>query len=235
MHLYLARHGETAWNIDQRVQGWEDSPLTEKGLRQAKALADRLERVPLVAVYSSDLGRANHTARIVAQRHNLDVQVRNSFREMSWGEWEGLTWRQMQAKNPELWDAFVEKGRQELGGGETDWESFTHIPGGETIAQTAARFYAGLDEIIARHTAETDCVLVVGHGGTLRLAFTHALNLRPVAHRYFHLDNTGLSCIDHAPKGHARIRFVNDTGHYQEEAPEKGEVTERTPQSEAGL
>lgn len=225
MHLYLARHGETAWNIEQRVQGWEDSPLTEIGIRQAEALADRLAHVPLVAVYSSDLGRAKHTAQIVATRHNLVVQAMPAFREMSWGEWEGLTWQQMQARNPDLWDSFVKKGRDEQAEGETDWEATTHIPGGETMAQTAQRIYSGLEQIIARHTGEKDCVLVVGHGGSLRMAFTHALNLRPVAHRRFHLDNTGLSCIDHVPGGHARIRFANDTGHWQEEAPEKGEVT----------
>jgi alpha-ribazole phosphatase len=225
MHLYLARHGETLWNIEKRVQGWENSPLTETGIRQAEALADRLARVPLVAVYSSDLGRANHTARIVAQRHNLEVHATPAFREMSWGEWEGLTWQQMQAQDPDRWAAFVQKGQDELAEGETDWEATTHIPGGETIAETARRMYAGLNEIIARHPNETDCVLVVGHGGSLRLAFTHALKLRAVAHRRFHLDNTGLSCIDHIPGGHARIRFANDTGHWQEEAPEKGEVT----------
>lgn len=219
MHLYLARHGETVWNIEARVQGWGDSPLTEKGIRQAQALADRLADIPLVAVYSSDLGRAIHTAEIVARRHGLSVQPLPAFREMSWGEWEGMTSEEMQESAPDTWAAFVQKGRDELAGGDNDWEATTPIPGGETIADSAKRFYAGLDQVIAAHPGADDCALVVSHGGALRLAFTHALKLRPVMHRRFHLDNTGLSCIDHAPGGWPRIRFINDTGHWREVAP----------------
>ncbi|HEX5322657.1 MAG TPA: histidine phosphatase family protein [Capsulimonadaceae bacterium] len=223
MHLYLARHGETVWNIERRIQGWGDSPLTQIGLRQAEALADRLSHVPLNAVYASDLGRARQTAEIVARRHSLTITALPAFREMSWGEWEGMTSEEMQSSYPDQWAAFVKKGRDELHEGETDWESTTHIPGGETIAQTARRFYAGLEEIVARHTAEKYCVLIVGHGGSLRLAITHALRLRPVAHRRFYLDNTGLSRIDYGIGMPPRIHFINDTVHWQEEAPDNGQ------------
>lgn len=219
MHLYLARHGETVWNIEARVQGWGDSPLTETGIRQAEALADRLADIPLVAVYSSDLGRAASTAEIVAKRHGLKVETMPAFREMSWGDWEGLTWQQMEAGWPDTWKAFVKKGREELTSDEEEWETTTHIPGGETMAETAKRVYAGIDEIIARHPGAGDCALIVGHGGSLRMAFTHALSLRPRVHRRFHLDNTGLSCIDYPAGGVPRIRFTNDTGHWREVAP----------------
>lgn len=219
MHLYLARHGETQWNVEARVQGWGDSPLTATGIRQAEALADRMAQIPLTAVYSSDLGRAEHTARIVARPHGLEPCRMPAFREMSWGKWEGLTSPEMQAGWPDLWKAFVQKGRDELADPGRDWESTTHIPGGETMAETAKRFYAGLEEIVARHSGVGECVLLVGHGGSLRLAFTHALQLRPVAHRRFYLDNTGLSRIDYPPDNPPRIRFVNDTGHWREVEP----------------
>ena len=219
MHLYLARHGETEWNIEARVQGWGDSPLTATGTRQAEALADRMAEIKLTAVYSSDLGRAVHTARIVAKPHGLEPCEMSAFREMSWGDWEGLTWQQMETGWPDQWKAFVQKGRDELADPSHDWESTTHIPGGETIAQTAKRFYEGLDKVVARHTGADDCVLIVSHGGSLRLAFTHALALTATAHRRFHLDNSGLSRIDYPGDSPPRIRFINDTGHWREVEP----------------
>lgn len=221
MHLYLARHGETVWNIEARVQGWADSPLTPTGVRQAEALADRMADIQLTAVYSSDLGRAAHTARIVAKPHGLEPCQMPAFREMAWGDWEGLTSQQMEAGWPDQWKAFVQKGRDELANPSEDWESTTHIPGGETMAQTAKRFYQGLDKIAARHTGANECVLIVGHGGSLRLAFTHALALGVTAHRRFHLDNTGLSRIDYPADSPPRIRFLNDTGHWREVEPPK--------------
>src|SRR5262252_2144935 len=91
LRLLLLRHGETAWNRERRYQGWTDTPLSTAGLQQAEAAARELKEHPLVAVYSSPLQRARETAAIIASVHGLDVVTDPAFKELGFGEWEGLT------------------------------------------------------------------------------------------------------------------------------------------------
>ena len=94
--LLLARHGETDWNRDHRWQGHSDPPLNETGRRQAAALAAQL--TDLDAIYSSDTERAHETAGIVAERLDLPVTTDERLREVSFGDWEGLTRAEIDAR-----------------------------------------------------------------------------------------------------------------------------------------
>ena len=89
--LLLARHGETDWNREFRIQGSSDIQLNELGRQQAQFLAQELTDVDLDAIYSSDLSRAQATAAAVAATHGLEVQLDPRLRERSFGSWEGLT------------------------------------------------------------------------------------------------------------------------------------------------
>ena len=89
--LLLARHGETDWNRQLRIQGSSDIELNDLGRRQAQALAQDLTDVELDAIYSSDLARARQTAEPVAATHGLEVRFDPRLRERSFGSWEGLT------------------------------------------------------------------------------------------------------------------------------------------------
>ena len=89
--LLLARHGETDWNRELRIQGSSDIGLNDLGRAQAHALAQELEHVELDAIYSSDLSRAQATAAAVAASHGLEVRLDARLRERSFGSWEGLT------------------------------------------------------------------------------------------------------------------------------------------------
>src|ERR1700722_88018 len=84
MQLLIARHAETHWNVEHRIQGWSDSKLTEAGTCQAKALAERLKNKRITAIYSSDSGRAITTAQCVALWHGMDVAPMKELRETSW-------------------------------------------------------------------------------------------------------------------------------------------------------
>lgn len=88
--LYLVRHGETEWNIQEILQGQLDSPLTEKGLHQAHVIAQQFEHVEFDAIYSSDIGRAKTTAEIIAQYHHLEVKTSNLIRERYFGHFQGM-------------------------------------------------------------------------------------------------------------------------------------------------
>jgi probable phosphoglycerate mutase len=215
MHLLLARHGETEWNVARRIQGWGDSALTERGLKQAQSLAERLKDVKLTAAYSSTLPRAMRTADIATTGHGLSVTHLDGLRENGWGAWEGKTATEIEAESPELWAEFVKRGHDEGSGDVSDWESTTLIPGGETLNVGAARVMDALDHIRAEHPGENDWVLVVGHGGSLRFAFTQVLELRPWMIRRFHLDNASLSHVHYMTKRAPVLSFINDTGHVQ--------------------
>jgi len=154
--LLLARHGETDWNRDQRWQGHSDTPLNELGREQARELADSLDGID--AVYSSDLARASETAEIVAAQLGLEVHVDDRLRERSFGAWEGLTMEEIERRYEEA------HGRWRAGEshGADDAEAFEAF---------AARVHSFLDEVLRRHPDET--VLVVGHGGSIRVI--HAL------------------------------------------------------------
>jgi len=158
--ILLARHGETDWNLEHRVQGHTDRPLNATGIEQARALADRLAAVPLVAVYASDLVRAHDTAVIVAGLHGLDVIVDIDLREKNFGTWEGLT-------DVEILERFPNAVRGRWGDAETT----------EAVARRAI---AAIDRIRALHPVGT--VLVVSHGGALRAILAHlAVPHEPIA------------------------------------------------------
>jgi probable phosphoglycerate mutase len=161
--LLLVRHGETDWNRDRRFQGHADQPLNHAGREQALALADELAGERIGFVYTSDLVRARETAEIVAARLGADVVVRSELREIDVGDWEGLTWPEIEERHPEGARSWHEHGH--------GWKS------GETYDQLGERIIAALRRIAADHPAQR--VLVVGHGGTVRAtrAFIEGLSV----------------------------------------------------------
>jgi len=204
-HILLARHGETEWNAIRRVQGWTDIPLSEKGLAQAEALAERLSRVPLAAVYSSDLARAAQTAAPTAARLGLTVQTVPELREKGFGEWEGLTQADLERDYPELWHRYhVLRDLDAL------------VPGGETWPQVQERLSAALGRILAAHPGPDEAVLLVGHGGSGRMVILEALQAPLPTLLRLHLDNASLSRLDFRGSGDSRVVLLNDTSHLEE-------------------
>ena len=131
VRLLVARHGETRDNAAGRWQGWNDSALTPQGIAQAEALARRLAGEPVAAVYASDLGRAAHTARIVAARHGLAVESSPALRERNVGIFAGLTGPEVEARYPAALS-------QRSVNGVLDWappegESFRHMLARATV------------------------------------------------------------------------------------------------------
>jgi len=144
--IFLARHGETDWNAQDRWQGHADTPLNDRGREQARELAARLADVPFEAVYSSDLRRARETAEIVADGREPAIQIEPALREIDVGSWQGLT-------NAEIGD------RER-----TD---------GETLDAFRDRVLAAIASIGRRHDGAD--VLVVAHGGCARTLQRHLL------------------------------------------------------------
>ena len=199
--LLLVRHGETTWNASRRYQGHADVPLNEVGRMQARAVAQRLATEHLDAIYSSDLARAWETAEAIALHHKLPVHADPRLREMSFGEWQGMTYAEMEERFPEQvawWDA------DRLN---------RAAPGGETLAQVTARLQSVLDDACHNHPHQT--VLFVAHGGPIRLLLCLLLNKSPSEFWQFEVSNTSLSEIVWRPAG-PRLYLWNDTHHLRE-------------------
>ncbi|SFC43093.1 phosphoglycerate mutase [Bacillus sp. OV322] len=157
--LYLTRHGETVWNTKKLMQGWKDSPLTDRGIKQAKQLAERLSDVSLDAIYSSSSNRAIHTAEIIRGEKPLDVIAYNHLRELSFGNWEGKTFEENEKKNPEEWLSF--------------WKTphlFSHNTV-EPFVHVQERMVKTVQNIINQHPFEN--VLIVTHSIALKLLMNY--------------------------------------------------------------
>ncbi len=163
LRLVLVRHAETDWNREHRYQGWQDEPLSEAGRIQAEAAGRLLAGEPLAAVWSSPLRRSRDTAAAIAAPRGLPVRIDEAFREMCFGQWEGLTAEDVSARFPGLYRRWIESPH------------LAALPGAETLAQVKARALEGLEGL--RHAHEGQRVCLVTHGITSRILILEALGL----------------------------------------------------------
>lgn len=152
--LVLVRHGETDWNRENRFQGHADTSLNQAGRAQAHVLARELAGQGFDAVYSSPLKRAAETARIVASRLGLDLQLSAGLMEVDVGSWSGLTRDEIEVRFPDGYERWLEYGH--------GWDN------GETYDELGERVVSDLLRIAERHADEL--VLAVTHGGPIRSA-----------------------------------------------------------------
>lgn len=155
--ILLLRHGETEWNLQRRYQGRSDSALTATGVAQAHAIGRLLGALPCAdtaRIIASPLGRARRTAEIIREHFTAAPELRfdDRLRELSLGSWDGLTYSEITARCPGVFD----------GQGRYDW--YFRSPDGECYDAFAARLGAWLLEQKAAHA-----LVVVTHGIVTRL------------------------------------------------------------------
>lgn len=199
--VFLIRHGATTSSAENRFAGATDVPLSDEGRRQAGRLAERLADLPVVAVYSSTLGRAGETASILASAHQIGVQQRDGLREISHGHWEQLTRHEVEEKFPAESAAWEE-------------DPYSFAPqGGESGLAVTARALPALLEIVREH--EGGQVIVVSHKATIRLLLSSLLGFDPRRYRdNLDQDPAALNIIDFKGPVKARLMLFNDTSHY---------------------
>lgn len=158
--IYLARHGQTAYNLEGRFQGWGDVPLDQTGREQARQLALAVAEVEPLRLVSSNIARALETAMIVSELIGLEPQIDPRFAETETGDWTDRSFADVAAEDPEAFSNFVEL--------KADWG----FPGGESFATQAARVAAGLEDWRAR--SDTGATVIICHGNVIRLALREA-------------------------------------------------------------
>jgi probable phosphoglycerate mutase len=200
--LFAIRHGETRWNAEERFQGHGDSLLTETGRNQVKALGSRMKAFQFSSLISSDLGRAQETAAIIAHYTGHTVETDSRIRERNYGVLEGLTVPEIKTKHLKILEKF----------GENDPDYM--IPMGESHKQHYQRNASFIDDLLLQR-AGTNIALVI-HGGVLDSIFRYVAGLPLDRPRCFTTNNASLSIVTHGTfYGTSRwvIETWNDIGH----------------------
>jgi probable phosphoglycerate mutase len=199
--LYITRHGETLWNVERRMQGYNDSELSELGRQQAGWLKEKLTGIPLDAVYSSPCSRAMRTAEIICNEREIEITCEQGLIEIGLGAWEGKNIDAVARLYPEqsadFWNAPTR---------------FRPTEGGETFRQVQNRVAQAVAEIVQKHPHQN--VLLVSHAVVLKtlMAFIEQTALDEYWQRPF-LTQASLSVVK-ACNGSFRIVLANDTSHH---------------------
>jgi len=193
------RHGETAWNLDLRIQGQLDLPLNERGRWQAGRLAAALADEGVELIFSSDLQRARATAQALADLTGRPLQLHPGLRERAFGRFEGRTFKEVEAEWPE--DA--QRWRQRD-------PDFAPPEGGESLTTFYARCVAASEEIVSRHAGRV--VALVAHGGVLDCLYRAATRQGLQAPRSWQLGNATINRLLHTGEGFTLVGW-NDASH----------------------
>lgn len=201
--LYIVRHGATDWNAsDGRYCGNKeisDIDINPLGLKQAEALSERLKDVPFSAVYSSPLKRAVHTAEVLARPHGLSVNIINELRERNYGEWEGLSVREINERFPGSFERY-----------EDDPASYSP-PNGESGFEVGERVLPAVASIAERHP---DCSMaLVAHEATNRILICQFLELNIADYRRKLVQYNGGLTIVECSQGRWKLLLYNDSSH----------------------
>ena len=205
--ILAIRHGETAWNVDVRIQGNTDIALNARGrdqaLRLGAAVGRSHESEPVSAIYSSDLARAFETAQAVANNVSLAVQRDVGLRERGFGIFEGQTFDEVMQTRPE--DAKRWRLREP-----------DYCPeGGESLSQFRARILRCVEALAAQHPGEQ--IAVVAHGGVMDVLYRAATGQSIQAARTWALGNAVINRLLWTPAGFTLVGW-NDTAHLDEDA-----------------
>jgi len=182
VNIYLVRHGLTEWNRQKRMQGQKNIPLAEEGKKQAEKAALFWKEKELESIYTSDLERAQETAKIIAEKKSLGVKTCPGLREINMGHWQGYTWDEVGVYFPEEKKAWLEN-------------PLKNAPkGGENLTEASNRFYNTLLDIAEKKPQGTS-ILVVAHGLVIGTAVCRAKGESPEFWKKYSPENTSVKAL----------------------------------------
>ncbi|MDR0549835.1 MAG: histidine phosphatase family protein [Deltaproteobacteria bacterium] len=195
LRLYFIRHGQTENYGTYPFNGWTDVQLTEEGRRQLDQTIEAISEIPFQAVYSSDLSRAAYGGLALARVKGLALNAVSDFREIHFGDCEGLTWAVIQERYPKLAENI------------THPEADVTFPGGESAAVFRARVANALNQLVSQWP--TGQVALVAHAGVNRAIIAALLGLSLAAMWSITQDFACLNVVDLYPEGGCQLRLVN--------------------------
>jgi broad specificity phosphatase PhoE len=147
--VYVVRHGQTAWNLEEVFRGRMDIPLDETGKKEVHLAGEALKDETIHAVYSSPLSRSMETSENIAKFQNIPVTPLEAIIDISYGEWEGVQLAEVQKKYPELYDQWLKRPHT------------ITFPGGESLEGVRTRVMDAIDHLVEKHQNEN--IALVAH------------------------------------------------------------------------
>jgi probable phosphoglycerate mutase len=198
--IIAIRHGETAWNVDTRIQGQLDIGLNKTGQWQAARAAQALAGETVHAIYASDLQRAWETAHAIAKTVGPTPRPEQGLRERGFGIFQGHTFAEIEA----TWPSEAKRWRQR----DPHWAP----EGGESLEALAQRVTQTTAELAARHAGEQ--IVLVAHGGVMDALYRAATGQSVQAPRTWHLGNAAINRLLWTPQGLSLVGW-SDTRHLE--------------------
>lgn len=200
--IIAIRHGETAWNVDTRIQGQLDIGLNETGRWQAQRVAQALAGEPISAIYSSDLLRAWDTASSISHATGWALQSHVGLRERGFGVFQGRTYAEIEA----TWPEHALRWRKR----DPHWAP----QGGESLTDVRKRITQTAYELAARHLGEQ--IVLVAHGGVMDVLYRAATGQDLQAPRSWNLGNAAINRLLWTPQGLTLVGW-SDTRHLDDD------------------
>lgn len=199
--ITIVRHGETEWNIAMRLQGKQDSPLTENGYLQVEMVTRALRNKTFDAIISSDLGRAIDTANIINRYHNKNVIFNENLRERNFGVMEGLTREEIKERFKEVFDGYMLR------------KEHYEIPEGESLVAFYNRVSGEINKIAEEYSGEN--ILIIAHGGVLDCMMRMIFNIPLSSRRAFSIYNAAINTFSYSNKKWTLEQWGN-TDHFND-------------------
>ena len=196
--IIAIRHGETTWNVDTRIQGQLDIPLSANGRWQAERLGQALAKESLQAIYASDLARAWETAQYVARSTGVALTKEVGLRERGFGDFEGKTFAEIAELLPEQSMRWRKR------------DPLFAPAGGESLTDLTSRVLTAVNRLAAAHPGEQ--IALVAHGGVMDVLYRAATHLDIQAPRTWTLGNTAINRLLWTPEGLSLVGWA-DTQH----------------------
>jgi len=198
--LILARHGETAWNVEKVFRGRADINLDEVGIKQAELLGKHLSNWKLEAIYSSPVKRALDTANIIARYHKIGVQIDEGLIDFDYGEWQSLPEQEVKRLYPALLN---------------EWHNNPHkvrMPGGESLEDVRRRAIRVVNDVLSKYQGS---ILLVSHRVVIKVLICSLLGLDNSHFWNISQDVGGITIFNYVD-GRLVLTRHNDTSHVKE-------------------
>lgn len=197
--IFLVRHGQTKANVAGCYLGWFDEDLDESGYAQARHLSSRLASLPIASIYASPLRRAYSTAEVIAEPHQLGVEVLDDLIEIRLGDWQGMHRDEIKQRWPELW----RQSRRD--------PSELTLPNGESYREVTKRAIRVLRRIAVDNEGKQ--AAVVTHEAIIRVLVAHVLGVSNSIYHRLQIDNGSLTVVQIGNR--PRLVKLNDTSHLE--------------------
>ncbi len=199
--LIFVRHGQSEWNIDNRIQGTTNTKLTAKGKMQAERLALELSRYNIDKIYSSCLERAENTALTVGAVINKPINLESSFNEMNFGIWQGKTMKEIEINHNKDFNIWMKEPDK------------LNLENAENLKSLREKLAPKLEEIIISMD-DQETVLIVTHGTTLKTAILTLLDMPLSNYKNFAISNVSISLIEVRDYNNVLVK-LNDTNYLE--------------------